>query len=72
MENVSSTVLLSLLRIEVANMLLMHNSKEIIVQLPYLQDQKLLTLHWSSFPECGIDCVACSFAYKGCHYIGYA
>jgi len=50
----------------------MHNSKQITAQIPYLEDQKSMTLCWRSFSECGSDCVAFCFAYTGCQYIGYA
>jgi len=43
------TILQSLLPMKAANTSVMHNSDLITVQLPYLQDHKLLTLHWRSF-----------------------
>jgi len=72
LQNVALTVLAALLAIKDANTLVMHNSKQITVQLPYLQDVKSLTLHWHSYGECVIDCVAFSFAYRGCQYVAYA
>jgi len=52
--------------------MIMDNSKQITLQLTYLQVQKSLTLCWCSFSEWGCYCVAFSFHYKGCQYIGYA
>ena len=49
----------------------MDNSEEIAFQLPYVQDQKSLTLRWRSFSEWGSDRIACPFAYKDCQFIGY-
>jgi len=46
--NGAVTVLLSLLRINAANTLVMYNSDHITVQIPHLQDNKLWTLHWRS------------------------
>jgi len=43
-QNLAVTVSLSLLPIMAANMMIMHNSKQITTKLPYLQDQKLLRL----------------------------
>jgi len=48
------------------------NSDSNTSQLPYLQDQKLLTLRWRLLSQWGSDHVACCFAYKGRHYNGYA
>jgi len=48
-ENGAVTVLLSLLPIEAANTSIMHNNDQGTSELPYLQDHKLLTLHWCSF-----------------------
>ena len=45
-------------------MLIMENSKQIASQLTYLQDQKLLTLCWRLFSECGCDHVNFPFTYK--------
>jgi len=47
-QNEVVTVLESVVHIKAANMSVMHNSDQIIVQLPYLQDHKLLTLYWRS------------------------
>jgi len=66
------TVSLSPLPIKAANMLIMDNSEQITSHLSCLQVQKLLTLHWRLFSEWGCYCVAFSFAYEGCQYIGYA
>jgi len=48
-QNGTVTMLQSLLSIKAANTSVMHNSNQITVLLPYLQDQKSLTLHWQSF-----------------------
>jgi len=50
----------------------MPNSNQITIQLPYLQDQKLMTIHWRWFSEWGSDHVAVAVAYESCQYIGYA
>ena len=47
--NGAVTVSPSLLLIYAANTSVMLNRNQITIQLPYLQDQKLLTLHWHSF-----------------------
>jgi len=54
-----------------ANTVVIHDTDYIDFQLLYLQDQKLSTLSWHSFPEWGSDGVDVSFSYNGCHYIGY-
>ena len=72
LQNGAESVLLSLLRIQIANMSVMHNGDPITVQWPYLQDHKSLTLQWRSFSEWGRDCAVVSFAYKSCQYISYA
>jgi len=43
------TVALSLMPMKATNILVMHNSNHMTVELPYLQDRKSLTLHWHSF-----------------------
>jgi len=65
------TVVLSLLPIKAAYMSVMHYSNQITMQLPYIPDQKSLTLCYCSFSEFGSDCVRFSFAYKGCQYFDY-
>ena len=64
-QNWAVTVLLSLLRIKVAITFGMHNSDQITVQLQYVQDQKLLTLHSHSF-ECIVH--STSGAIDNCFY----
>jgi hypothetical protein len=54
-----------LLTTKATDTLAIDNSEEIDSQLTYLQDQKLLTLHWRSLPECGGYRVALSIAYYG-------
>jgi len=48
-QNWAVSVLLSLLPINAANTSVMHNSEQITVQLPYLQDHKSLRLCWRPF-----------------------
>jgi len=48
-KNGAVTALLSLLPITAANMSVMHNNDQVTSELPYLQDQKSLTLRWRSF-----------------------
>jgi len=48
-KNGAVTVLLSLLPIMAASTSVMHNNDQVTGELPYLQDHKLLTLHWHSF-----------------------
>jgi len=48
-QNGAVTVFLSLLPMKASNTSVMHNSDRITVKLPYLQNHKLLTLHWHSF-----------------------
>jgi len=50
----------------------MPNSDQLTIQLPYLQDQKSLTLHWRWFSEWDIDHVAVFFFYQSSQYIGHA
>jgi len=69
-QNGAVTVSLSLLLIKAANTLVIHNSEQIASHLSYLQHWELLMLRWRSFSEWGCDCVAITFAYKGCQYIG--
>jgi len=47
--NGAVTVLLSLIPMTAANTSVMHNGNQINLQLPYLQDQKSLILHWHLF-----------------------
>jgi hypothetical protein len=64
-------VLLSVLTMRAANTSVMHNSDQITVELPYLQNHQSLMLCWRSFSEWGGVCVAVSTAYTSCKYIGY-
>jgi len=44
----------------------MHNNDQVTGELPYLQDQKSLTLRWCSGYEWGGDHVAISVANESC------
>jgi len=66
------TIQVYLLPIQAANMSVMHNSDQITVQWPYLQDHKSLTLCWRSISEWGGNGIGDSFAYKSCQYVSYA
>jgi len=46
----------------------MHNKEQITFQLPDIQDQKLLTIHWHSFSRSAREHVAFSLAYNGGQY----
>ena len=48
-QNGAVTVWLSLLPIKAANTSVMHNSDQITVELPYIQNHKSLILRWPSF-----------------------
>jgi len=61
----------SFLRVKATYMLVINNSDQINIELPYLQHQKLLTLRWRSFSEWGSDRVTSSVASKGCQYCYY-
>jgi len=49
----------------IANTMVMHNYDQINIQLTYLQQQKLLTVHGRSFSECDSDHITFSFASQG-------
>jgi len=66
------SVSLLFLPLMAANVSSMDGCNQSECRLPKIQTQQLLTLCWRSFSEWGSDCVAFSFAYKGCQYVGYA
>jgi hypothetical protein len=70
-KNGAVTVLVSLLPIEAANTSVMHNNDQVTGELPYLQDDKSLTLCWPTYYEWGGARVALTFANKSCQYIRY-
>jgi len=41
------------------------------LRLHKMHTQKLLTLRWGSFSECGRACIVNFFAKEACQYIGY-
>ena len=59
---------LSLFRIKAAKTLIMHTNYQITSELPYLQDQKSLTLRWCSYSEWRREHVALSFSLKASQY----
>jgi len=63
-QNGAVTMLMSLLPTKAAITSFMPNSDQITIQLPYLQDQKLLRLCWRWFSEWGSDRVAGSLHIK--------
>jgi len=54
-----------------ANTLIFYRINHIAFDLPDLQDQKLLTLHWNSISEWGRECEARSFADEASQYRSY-
>jgi len=64
-QNGAVTAFLSLSPTKAANISVMQNSEQITFEIPYLQDQKSLTLHWRSFWGDCSDVVASIFASKG-------
>ena len=63
-------MLLSFWPVKAANPTLIHHKGPVTFQLPDLQDWKLLTLRWRSFPEWGKECVSLGFCYKGGRFRG--
>jgi hypothetical protein len=65
----NGAVSVSLLLIKAANLLEMHNGELITLQIPYLQEQKSVTLWWYSFISSGSVHVTFSFAYKAANML---
>ena len=53
-------------------MLVLNGRDQINTELPYLQDQKSLTLRWRSVSEWGSDRVAICFVNYNCQQVGFA
>jgi len=70
--NGAVTVSLSVFPIKTANTFILNGRSQISTELPYLQDQKSLTLRWRSFSEWDSDRVAICFANKDCEHVGFA
>jgi len=58
----AGNVALCLFPMKAAKTLIMHSNDQIASELPDLQDQKSLTLHWPSYSEWGRESVALFFA----------
>ena len=63
------SVWFTLLPRKAANMLVIDCTNHVTIQLPYLQIQKLLTLHWHSFSGWGREHDAIIFGMEGSQYL---
>jgi hypothetical protein len=65
------TLSICFLPIKASDTLIMHNSEQISLQLPYLKDINFLMVSWQSFSEWGSDHVTWTFVYKGRQFVVY-